>query len=107
MKCERDFESRLEYLRYRLKMAKARAVYWSGKPTYGRAAKATQTSRRNEKYEIALCDVHNLSRSIEAITGKKIPRYDPRADFQKKYTAVLNSLPKRKIPTQSNGGKGE
>lgn len=77
-------------LRRRLKNAKTRARYWSGNPSFAQNVYNPNKCRRSrsEMYEIAMCDIEGLCSLLEDVTGERIPRYDPRAEFQKKWHAL-------------------
>lgn len=85
-------ERRIEDARKRLKLAKGRALYWSGNPSF--TGKRFQPGRRGRKnrdleYEMAMDDVENLCLDLEKLTGRPWKRYDPEAEFKKRYLALM------------------
>ncbi len=87
----------LRELRRRLINAKRRAVYWSGNPAWSTGMALARTHRsREEKYEIALNDVHSLSCLIAEAEGRLImpgrQEYDPRRDFNAKFCKAMGRL---------------
>lgn len=81
-------------LRRRIKNAKTRALYWSGNPSFAQNRHNPNQARRHhsEMYELAMCDIKSLSSLLEDITGETVPRYDPKADFQRRYHALMNKV---------------
>lgn len=82
-----------------LKAAKTRALYWSGNATFvGKRFVPGKRGRKNHalEYEMALDDIENLSTDIEALTGKKIKRYDPRGESVKRWNTMMTRLAERK-----------
>lgn len=77
-----------------LNLAKARALYWSGNPSFGgKSFRPGGTGRKNRdiEYEMAMDDIDNLCAQLETLTGKPWKRYDPEADFKKRYLALMAS----------------
>lgn len=83
----------LEEAKKRLRNAKRRAMYWSGNPSFNYKARAVDSRhRQNEKYELALCDVHSLSTSIARMEGRPDPGrrdYDPKREFGARWCRMM------------------
>ena len=81
----------------RYKNAKRRALYWSGTPSFSPyRTKETQSSRLDEKYELAMCDCKNWEAEIERLTSKRPPHYDPKKKSYTIWSKIINNLPKTK-----------
>lgn len=81
-----------------LKAARARALYWSGNPSFtGNRFVPGRRSRKNHaiEYEAALNDMENLSKSLEKLTGEKIKRYDPRSKAAKLWITAIEMSEKQ------------
>lgn len=64
-------EELLEYMTYRLKLAKRRLVYWSGRPSFlGFGFSPCGTRDHSTEYEMALDDCHCLAHQIGKLCGK-------------------------------------
>lgn len=90
--------SPLQRLVRALNAARQRALYWSGNASYtGKRFVPGRRGRKNHdlEYEMALDDIDSLSMDIERLTGKKLKRYDPRADERKRWSALNARLVER------------
>lgn len=82
-------------LRRRLRLAVQRAKYWSGNPSmrgYGFRPGKRARKHHDEQYQMALDDIDNLSQDIEAITGEKLPRPDPKREFQHRFSKAMANI---------------
>ncbi len=72
----------IKKLRVRIALAKRRALYWSGIPFL--APNKVARCGNDEKYEIALDDVHSLTGQLADCTGaqpQKRRAFNPKRDF--------------------------
>lgn len=80
----------------RLKNAKRRAMYWSGIPTFNERARALDPRRQHEeKYFMALDDVHSLSIDFARLHGLPDPErraYDPKRDFSTRFCKLMGKI---------------
>lgn len=78
----------------RYKNARRRARYWSGTPSFVPSARSneTRTSELCLKYELAMCDCKSWESTIENLTGKPVPRYDPRSAFAAKFSQLMSKV---------------
>jgi len=44
----------------------------------------------DEKYELAMCDCHSWEGRIKELTGKEMPRYDPKQEFRRRFAAMMS-----------------
>jgi hypothetical protein len=85
-------EEKHKHALHRYACARRRARYWSGNPSWsnnGPKGKNLTTCRMDERYELAMCDCLSWESELERITGKKIPHYDPKAEFRAKFSKML------------------
>lgn len=86
----------LERLKRKLKNAKRRAVYWSGRPSFLGFGFRPGKGRRHEddtiEYEMAMSDIDSLANRIEKLTGKRPVTRDPKRDYQDAATDVICQL---------------
>lgn len=89
----------------RYQNARRRARYWSGTPTFRPFIRSTETrsSRLNEKYELAMCDCKNWEQTIQEMTGKVVPHYDPKKQFAAKFSILLASNNQAQRPPEQKG----
>lgn len=80
-------------LRRRLSNARARALFWSGNPSFTEKRFNPKSRNASERYELALCDIDSLATLLEEITGKRVKRSNPRYDFQNKFLKLMSKLP--------------
>ncbi len=95
-------------LRKSLARAKSRALYWSGNPSFTgrrfRPGARRALGGPDEQYELAMCDVENLSRDLEALTGKAVKRYDPKQAFREKFNRMMSGVHTRNVRTPAAAG---
>lgn len=82
--------SKLLEARRRYKNARKRARFWSGTLTFNihLRSKETRTNKLWEKYELAMCDCYSWEQTIEALTGKAVEHYDPKAEFAVRWSKL-------------------
>lgn len=88
-----------------LKAARARALYWSGNASFvGKRFVPGKRGRKDHslEYEMAMDDIDSLSTDLERLTGKKLKRYDPRAEASKRWNAVMLRLAEREGQERPN-----
>lgn len=92
----------LRLLRQRLKAAKARALYWSGAPSFtGKRFKPGRDAgsmNADSQYELAMDDVDGLSQDIAKLTGKPVKAYDPKAATQRMMAGIYQALQTKDTP---------
>ena len=87
--------SELIGLKLRLRAARQRAAYWSGRPSFRGFGFRTGSSgrpphgRHDIEYEIAMDDIQSLCQRIGELTGCEPKVSDPREDFLKQYLKLI------------------
>lgn len=76
-------------LKKRLANARHRAAYASGRPSFRGFGAVGKSGHIDELYELAMCDIESLCTILEAKTGKKFKRSDPKRDFNHAFTKAL------------------
>ncbi len=77
-------------IRRRLANARARALYWSGNPTFsGKRFNPNHGKRNDEQYELAMCDIDSLCSILEGLTKRKYRRSDPKKAFQDRFLSLM------------------
>ncbi len=93
---DKETFEKIAWVKRRIKNAKRRAMYWSGIPTFNERARALDPRRQHEeKYELALCDVHGLSCLLATLEYRELPErraYDPRRDFGGRFVKLMGEI---------------
>lgn len=81
-------------LRRALKNARVRALFWSGNPSFTGKRFKPHASRKghDEQYELAMCDIDSLAARLEELTGHKVKRSDPRAEFRERFSKLMTKI---------------
>ncbi len=105
-------------LKRRLRAARQRAAYWSGRPsTRGFGFRPGSRGRPKHghpdlEYETAMCDITTLAQMIGERTGKFPKVSDPAADWRRRYSELFHKnrnidwLLKAEVPEFSTGESG-
>src|SRR5688500_19033740 len=82
------------YLKKRYHLARRRALYWSGNPSFDVRSRTqnTSSSERSLPYELARCDIKNLAADLHRLGVAVDADYDPRAAFHKRRFALMSKL---------------
>lgn len=93
-------KSRLADLKRRLKNARRRAVYWSGRPSFSGFGYSPSNSDHDIQYEAAIDDVNSLCDDIEEMTGTRPKATDPKQKYLDAFSDAMTKRPKTAICSQ-------
>lgn len=88
---KQDNDAHVADLRRRLRNARQRAAYWSGRPNFSNRGFRGNSCHGDEGYEIAMCDIRSLSGAIEEATGKRPKQSDPKREFRATFSALMGA----------------
>ena len=87
-------KTKLSGLRRRLRNARARAAYWSGRPSFTGAGYTPSRTHRSadHEYELAMCDIASLCKAIEALTGVQPKIVDTRQVWKEAAAKLMRGV---------------
>ena len=95
-----EFTRTHDDLRRRLKNARSRAIFWSGRPSFNGRGFVGNSGRGDDQYQLAMEDVRRLCTAIERLTGRRPKQSDPKGEFRADFSKLISiaTKPSREFP---------